>query len=189
MAGNPPAGMNALVAGSAVGLIENEMIRGLPVRAGVIMMPLVVTLVVGLGWSEYKSCQEQSNRSSHDSQASHVWSSGELLMHSGAPPPVGVAATNDRAAPLPVEKLQKLYRGSNPPASAERKAGPRHFQVQVTVSESPSPEKTCAPNDPDELKFPESFDVSTPSSLAVGAEILCFVKPLLFRLLRSPSVR
>jgi hypothetical protein len=79
MAGDPPRGMNALVAGSAVGLIENEMIRGLPVRGGV-MMPLVVTLVVGLGWSEYKSCQEQSNRSSHDSQASHVWSSGELLI-------------------------------------------------------------------------------------------------------------
>jgi hypothetical protein len=29
MAGNPPAGMDALVAGSAVGLIENEMVRGL----------------------------------------------------------------------------------------------------------------------------------------------------------------
>jgi hypothetical protein len=29
MAGNAPAGMDALVADSAVGLIENEMIRGL----------------------------------------------------------------------------------------------------------------------------------------------------------------
>src|SRR5262245_7565903 len=31
LAGNTPAGMNALLAGSAVGLIENEMIRGLVV--------------------------------------------------------------------------------------------------------------------------------------------------------------
>ena len=58
MAGNPPAGMDALVTGSAVGLIENEMIRGLLVRGGM-MMPLVVTLVVGLGRSEYKSRKEQ----------------------------------------------------------------------------------------------------------------------------------
>jgi hypothetical protein len=28
--------------------------------------------------------------------------------------------------PCPCEKLQKLYRGSNSPASAERNAGPRH---------------------------------------------------------------
>jgi hypothetical protein len=47
------------------------------------MMPLVMTLVVGLGRSEHKSRKEQSDRSSHDSQTIHGWSSCELVMHSG----------------------------------------------------------------------------------------------------------
>ena len=58
MAGNPPGGVDALVAGSPFGLVENEMIRGLAVRLGV-MMPLLVALVIGLGRSEYKSRKEQ----------------------------------------------------------------------------------------------------------------------------------
>ena len=53
MAGNPPGGVDALVAGSPFGLVENEMIRGLAVRLG------VVALVIGLGRSEYKSRKEQ----------------------------------------------------------------------------------------------------------------------------------
>jgi len=151
------------------------------------MLPLMVTLVVGLGRSEHKSRKEQSDGSSHDSQTIHGWSSSELLMHSGG---AGSCrhCCDETSGPRPARRkaAKALSRVQFPGVSrTEDRPASRHFQVQLTVSESPSPEKTCAPNDSDELKFLKLFDVSTPSSLLVGAEILWFVESLLFPLLRS----
>lgn len=151
------------------------------------MLPLMVTLVVRLGRSEHKSRKEQSDGSSHDSQTIHGWSSGELLMHSG-----GAASCrrccDETSGPRPSRrKTAKALSRVQFPGVSRTEGGPasRHVQVQVTGSESPSAEKTCAPNDLDELKFLKLFDVSTPSFLLVGAEILWFVESLLFPLLRS----
>src|SRR5262245_57339210 len=99
-----------------------------------------MTLVVGLGRSEYKSRKEQYDRSSHDSRTIHGWSSCELLMHSGD------AASCRRCwdemtgpRPCPCEKTAKaLSRAQFPGASrTERGLASRDFQLQVTVSKSP----------------------------------------------------